>query len=120
MRKAIISFIFIFTIVFAYGQDSKNSAAPQPLSLQQAIEYAYSHQASMMNARIDAEISESKVKEVVGMGLPQLSGSFDIKDFEKIPTTTFPDFISPAVYQVLLDENLIKQHTFGPLQQFPI
>src|SRR4051812_30477659 len=90
MRKAFISFIFIFTILFVHGQEVKTSAEPQQLSLQQAIEYAYGHQASMMNARIDAEISESKVKEVSGIGLPQISGSFQIQDFINVPTSVIP------------------------------
>jgi outer membrane protein len=90
------------------------------LTLQQAIEFAYQHQKNVLNAEIDAQIADKKVDEIIGMGVPQLSASFDIKDFEKIPTTTFPDFITPSVYNVLFNENVIPRRDLGPVQQFPI
>jgi outer membrane protein TolC len=107
MRKIINGFKFFLSALLALtvghvsGQDAGQSGQPQQLSLQQAIEYAYAHQAGMMNARIDVEMAESKVKEVAGIGLPQISGSFDVQDFEIIPTVVFPDFTNPSVNNAL-------------------
>ena len=67
------------------------------LSLQQAIDFAVKNQIQMQNASYDEQIASEKVKETVGIGLPQISGSFDVKDFIDIPTTVLPDFITPAV-----------------------
>jgi outer membrane protein len=64
-------------------------------SLQQAIEYAYQNQNDIKNAQLDAEISKSKVKETVAIGLPQVSGSANIQRFLDIPTQLIPNFISP-------------------------
>lgn len=50
-------------------------------TLQQAIEYAYQHQSSVLNAQLDEKIATAKVKETRGIGLPQLSTNFDAKDY---------------------------------------
>jgi outer membrane protein len=105
----------VFFSVSLFAQDSSYT-----FTLQQAIEYAYQHQKNVLNAQIDAQISDKKVSEIIGMGVPQISASFEIKDFEKIPTTTLPDFITPSIYNVLFDENVIPRRDLGPVQQFPI
>jgi outer membrane protein len=64
-------------------------------SLQQAIEFAYQNQNDIKNAQLDAEISKSKVKETVAIGLPQISGSANLQHFIDIPTQLIPNFISP-------------------------
>lgn len=59
-------------------------------SLEQCINYAYEHQTTLLNAAIDQKIAESKVKETIGIGLPQVSGTADLRDFLKIPTSLIP------------------------------
>ncbi|MCX6291186.1 MAG: TolC family protein [Bacteroidetes bacterium] len=78
---------FIFTAGIAVAQDRVETFS---FSLPQAIEYAYQHQADVVNAQIDEQVSNAKVNEVIGMGLPQLSASFDLKDFEQLPTSLIP------------------------------
>ncbi len=102
-----------------------NISAQQPdstynFSIKQAIDYALQNQKEVVNAQLDAEIAQSKVNETVGMGLPQISASFDLKDYEKIPTQFLPDFISPSVYGILYDENLISQKKDASNKLFPV
>ena len=59
-------------------------------SLQQAIDFAQKSQLQIQNALIDEQIAGYKVKETVGIGLPQISGSFDVKDFVDLPTSLIP------------------------------
>ena len=59
-------------------------------SLQQALDYAYSHQTSMQNAKLDESIAKEKVREITGLGLPQLSGSADLNYYLKVPTQVIP------------------------------
>ena len=42
--------------------------------LQQAIDYALLNQASVKNATLDETIADQKVKELIGLGTPQISG----------------------------------------------
>ncbi|HEY6160555.1 MAG TPA: TolC family protein [Bacteroidia bacterium] len=60
------------------------------MSLQQCIDYALQNEPKMQNALYDEQIAKYKVKEVTAMGLPQLNGSIDVKDFIELPTSLIP------------------------------
>ncbi|WP_084241110.1 TolC family protein [Pedobacter africanus] len=66
------------------------------LSLKAAIDYALTHQTDVLNAVVDEEMARNKVKETVGIGLPQVSASYNFQDFLKLPTTLLPgEFSNP-------------------------
>ncbi len=69
-------------------------------SLQQAIEYSLKHSPNYLNSELDLKGAEYKRKEVTGLGLPQISGSIDVKDYLSIPTSLIPgDFVGqPGTY----------------------
>jgi outer membrane protein TolC len=83
---------FLSGLVFSsYAQQ----AAPPPstthnFSLQDCINYAYEHQDTVVNAKLDIKSAEYKVKETTGIGLPQINGSASFQDYVKIPTTLLP------------------------------
>src|SRR4051794_21084831 len=104
MKNLITTFLSIILCASVYAQDIDSTYS---FNLYEAVEFALQNQKDVLNAQIDAEISHNKVKETVGIGLPQISASFDIKDYEKIPTSFIPDFISPTVYDILYNESLI-------------
>ena len=70
------------------GQPQKDSI--YNFSIQQSIAYALTHQGSVVNARYEVEKAGEKVKQVVGIGLPQISAAGNIQDFVEIPTTLIP------------------------------
>ena len=87
--KKIILIVGLGVIIFsAFGQE-KDSAA-YAFSIQQAVDFALQNQHDIKNARIDQEIAKKKVNEIMGMGLPQINSSFDVKDFIEIPTSLIP------------------------------
>ncbi|MEO6304052.1 MAG: TolC family protein, partial [Bacteroidia bacterium] len=59
-------------------------------SLQQSIDYAMKNSPNYLNAELDLRNADYKRKEIVGLGLPQVSGSIDIKDYIDIPTSLLP------------------------------
>lgn len=59
-------------------------------SLNEAVDFALNHNASVQNAKLDETMSQLKTKEVLGLGLPQVNGSFDFKDFIELPTSLIP------------------------------
>lgn len=77
------------------------------LDLIQAQQMALSNNQNVKNAQIDLKIAKKKIWETTAIGLPQVSGQVSYNDMLDIPTTLIPDFISPAVYGVLLQEGLI-------------
>ncbi|WP_304067162.1 TolC family protein [Pedobacter glucosidilyticus] len=62
-------------------------------TLEECIQYAYKHQTDVLNADIDQKIADAKVKETIGIGLPQISGNATFQDFLKIPTSLIPSEI---------------------------
>lgn len=77
------------------------ASAQNAFTLKEAVEYAYGHQATVLNAGLEQQMNKMKQREVTGMGLPQVNGSFDIKDYLDIPTQLMPgEFFSlpPGTY----------------------
>lgn len=59
-------------------------------SLQQAIDYAVKNSPNYLNAELDLKSADYRRKEITGLGLPQISGSIDLKDYIDIPTSLLP------------------------------
>lgn len=105
----------IYIVLLALGISSNGFSQSAQFSLQQAIEYAYQNQHDIKNAALDAEISKSKVKETVAIGLPQVTGSASIQKNIDIPTQVLPDFLSPTIYGTLIREG-VKDANGNPIQ----
>jgi outer membrane protein TolC len=69
-------------------------------NLQECIDYAFQHQDSIKNAKLDVESADHRVKGATGMGFPQISGTANLQDFLQIPTQLLPgDFFGqPGVF----------------------
>ena len=61
------------------------SAVSTSFTLDQCITYALENTVEVKNARIDAQISEAKVRETTGLGLPQIDGSVSLQHNPKLP-----------------------------------
>jgi outer membrane protein len=83
MKSAITLFILLFAVIL----NAQNPATTAEFSLAQAIEYAVKNGYSVKNAATDVEIAEKKVKEVRGIGLPQLKAEAGFQDFLKVPVS---------------------------------
>ena len=59
-------------------------------SLQQAIDYAYQNSPNYLNAQNDVLMAKYKRKEVLGMAMPQITASVDMKNFLEIPSSVVP------------------------------
>ncbi len=90
--KPKIIFLVLLGLIFTGNSIAQSS---NQFSLQQAIEYAYQNQNDIKNAQIDAEISKSKVKETVAIGLPQITGTANVQRYLDIPTIVIPNFAGP-------------------------
>lgn len=88
MKKAllVLTLLLIGEWITAQTSDSKSFS----FSLKQAIDYALQNQNDIKNAVLDEASARAKVKEITGMGLPQINSSFDTKDFLEIPTSLVP------------------------------
>lgn len=59
----------------------------QALSIDEAWNYALQHNVNVQKAKIDETIAAQKVKETVGIGLPQVSAQAKYQDYLKVPVT---------------------------------
>lgn len=89
-----------------------SQAQTQQLSLDQAIDYALKHNADVLNAELSIEGSRQEVKSIVATGLPQLTANGNFTHNVQIAAMQLPDFISPAVYGVLIQEGLLSPDKF--------
>jgi len=48
------------------------------------------NQTQVLNANMDEQITNQKVKETVGIGFPQINASANANNFLEIPTTVIP------------------------------
>ncbi|MBN8695208.1 MAG: TolC family protein [Bacteroidetes bacterium] len=88
MKKIIIAIGIVSFILPSYGQTKESNS--YAFTLQQAIDFALQNQNNVKNAVLEEQIAKAKVKEITGMGLPQINASFDLKDFLEIPTSLIP------------------------------
>lgn len=76
------------------------------MSAKQASDYAQQNATQVKNALLDIKIQEQTNREVTSAALPQLNGSASVTYNPNIAVQTIPNFISPATYQVLVDEGV--------------
>lgn len=74
--KRILALIFMAAFWQSYGQDSFN--------LEQCIDYALKNAVPVKNAELDERIATARVKETVGIGLPQIDGTVSVDHNNKL------------------------------------
>lgn len=116
----------LITTQRAVAQDQPASSG-QTFTLQQCIDYALENSISARNAKLDEEIAQAKVKETVGIGLPQINGAASITHNEKLPRffstkqTAFgfsgrPDSVYDEFYPKLDDRDVLASQNFFQLK----
>lgn len=103
--------ICFFSVLTARAQQSDTLIS---FSLKEAIDYAQTHQVSILNATIDEEIAKNTVKKTIGIGLPQLNGNVNFQDFLKVPTSLLPgEFFDKPGTQVPVRFGVQYQSSIG-------
>ena len=86
-------------------------------SVAQAVDFAMQNATDVKNALLDIKIQKQSNREITSLALPQVNGSVGMNHYFDIPVTTLPDFISPSVYKVLVDNGVLNGS--GNPIQFP-
>ncbi|MCO4820031.1 MAG: TolC family protein [Bacteroidetes bacterium] len=103
--KQLTTLLFCLITLSVFGQT-------QSLTLEQAIDHAMKHNADVKNASLSVEDSKQEVKSIIATGLPQVSVNGNFTHNIQIAAQQLPDFISPAVYGVLISEDLLPADRF--------
>src|SRR5262245_34258013 len=104
MKRLYHSLAVIAGLAFSYSAIAQQ-AAPTVFTLEQCIEYAKKNAIPTRNAELDEEIAKSKVKETIGIGLPQVSGSFSVDHNEKLRRFFYAQNPSSPFYQPISGVN---------------
>jgi len=82
--KLLVAVVLSFTLNTLMAQN--DSVKVHNFKLESCINYAYENQTAILNAKIDEEIAKYKVRETIGIGLPQIDGRVTFQNFLDIPT----------------------------------
>jgi outer membrane protein len=124
MRKLIFAGALLCSMaVKSYAQQAPPDSTYN-FGIQDCINYAYTHQHDVKNAALDVTSADYRVKEIIGQGLPQVTGAAGFQDYFKIPTTLIPgEFFNepgtfiPLKFGVTYQSNLtlnVSQIIFDP------
>ena len=83
-------------------------------SIQQAIDYAKKNNAQVQNALLDVKLQQQVNREVTSNAYPHINASVGSTYNPNVATQVIPNFISPATYQVLIDEGVKGNN--GPIE----
>ncbi|HNR16921.1 MAG TPA: TolC family protein [Chitinophagaceae bacterium] len=96
--------------VFAQGSSRSGTdtmkVTKHEFSVQQAIDYAKKNNVNVKNALLDVQYQAQVNREVTSRAYPGINASFGTTFNPNVATQVLPNFISPATYQVLIDEGV--------------
>ncbi|UEG51058.1 TolC family protein [Ferruginibacter lapsinanis] len=75
-------------------------------SVKQTVDYGLKNAVQVKNALIDIKSQQQTNREFTANAYPQLTAGVSATHYFNIPVQTLPNFISPATYQVLVDEGV--------------
>jgi outer membrane protein len=101
----ILAMAFLPAMVQAQAPDTAASRR-HDFSVQQAIDYARSNNLQVKNALIDVKLQEQVNREITSRAYPGINASLSTAYNPNVATQVLPNFISPATYQVLIDEGV--------------
>ncbi|WP_419802608.1 TolC family protein [Mucilaginibacter sp.] len=90
MKKTVTILILILEGFKAFCQLQPTGGQTYNFSVADCVKYADDHQSTVVNANLDIKSAEYRVKETIGIGLPQISGQATFTDYLKLPTTLLP------------------------------
>ena len=119
-RKNTIIALGIFFCNLCFGQTTDNTK--NNFTLKQCVDYALQNQSSIKNATINEAIANAKVKEVTGMGLPQVKGTVQLSNNDPLRrmflagnSPLVKSFFPPQTAQEVAQEKVIAVPNFFQL-----
>jgi outer membrane protein TolC len=113
-RQAWLSVWALFPMLaMAQGKDSVKTTKHE-FSVQQAVDYAKKNNVQAKNALLDVKLQEQVNREFTSNAYPHINASIGTTYNPNVATQVLPNFISPATYQVLIDQG-VKDGSGNPI-----
>ena len=111
-----ILMVLIIVNLFRVNINAQQPQEPQvyQITAKEAVDIAFKNIADLKNARLDYKIAEARNKEITGLALPQVTGSFQGNHYLSLPQIQFPDGSEVQIYDVLRAEG-VKDASGNPI-----
>ena len=93
-------------------------SAQDQFSLEQAVGYGLTHHNNMKMNDLYYLSTEQTIREFKSTGMPKVKGGIDYSYYLAVPAQPVEDFISPSVYGVLFQENVIPERELAAPETF--
>ena len=101
-----IKLIALLGLLALVHTGSAQKANRYEFSVEQAVAYAKKNNVQVKNALLAIQAQMQTNKEITAAALPNISGSIGTQHLPNVAVQTLPNFISPATYQVLIDQGV--------------
>ncbi|MBL7748192.1 MAG: TolC family protein [Chitinophagaceae bacterium] len=107
----------LFLLPLAITAQSPDTAkvTKHEFTVQQAVDYALKNNVNVKNALVDVQLQEEQNREFTSNAYPHINASLGTTYNPNVATQVLPNFISPATYQVLIDQG-VKDGNGNPIQ----
>lgn len=92
--------ILVLSPVFLWAQTTQEIDTSQPMTLQECINYAYQHSATVKNAALEQQVAKRDVNVTKTQGFPQINASAGYTNNFKLQTTV----IEPGSFPGAVDD----------------
>ena len=95
--------------------DSAKKITRHEFTVQQVVDYAMKNNVNVKNALLQVKIQEQQNRAFTSAAYPHVNASLGTTYNPAVATQVIPNFISPATYQVLIDQG-VKDGSGNPIQ----
>ncbi len=111
-RILITAFSWLMMTAFLQGQVS--------FSLPEAIAYGLENSSTIRLQELNILDADEQIMEYKTTGIPKVNASVEYQYFLDIPTQILPDFLSPTVYGILFEEDLLPERDINTDATAPV
>lgn len=115
-NKCSILFFTLMTLVAGKANALGDTTATQShaFTAQQAVDYAMKNNVQVKNSLLGIQLQHETNRQITASAFPRINGSLSNTMNPNVATQVIPNFISPATYQVLIDQG-VKDGSGNPI-----
>ncbi len=98
----------------AFAQSDTAKITRHEFTIQQAVDYAIKNNVNVKNALVDIQLQQEQNREFTANAYPHINAQLGTTYNPAVATQVLPNFISPATYQVLIDQG-VKDGNGNPI-----
>ena len=106
MKRKLLSKAAVLLVILMALQPELSAQKQFELTVKEAVDLALKQVNEIKNLQVDRKMQVAQNREITGQAYPQINGTVNANHYFSIPVTFLPDFISPAVYDVLVKEGV--------------